>query len=57
MSRKNKIDIIYKARKAGISDNEILKELRLGGITIQKARELMSDSVHSSNTRLTILRR
>ena len=42
--RKNKIEVIYKARKAGVSDQEILRQLRLGGITIQKARELMRDS-------------
>jgi hypothetical protein len=42
--RKNKINAIYHARKAGASDEQILRELRLGGITIQKARELMRDS-------------
>jgi ribosome-binding protein aMBF1 (putative translation factor) len=42
--RKNKLEAIYRARKAGMSDEQILKELRLGGITIQKARELMRES-------------
>ena len=42
--RKNKIEVIYKARKARVPDQEILRQLRLGGITIQKSRELMRDS-------------
>ena len=42
--RKNKIEVIYKARKAKVPDQEILRQLRLGGITIQKSRELMRDS-------------
>jgi hypothetical protein len=42
--RKNKLEAIHRARKAGLSDEQILRELRLGGITIQKARELMRDS-------------
>jgi hypothetical protein len=42
--RKNKIEVIFKARTARVPDNEILRQLRLGGITIQKARELMRDS-------------
>jgi hypothetical protein len=42
--RKNKIGTVFKARQAGVSDEMILRELRLGGITIQKARELMRDS-------------
>ena len=42
--RKNKLEAINRARKAGVSDEQILRELRLGGITIQKARELMRDS-------------
>ena len=42
--RKNKLEAIYKARNAGVSDESVLRELRLGGITIQKARELMRDS-------------
>jgi hypothetical protein len=42
--RKNKLEAISRARKAGIIDEQILRELRLGGITIQKARELMRDS-------------
>jgi hypothetical protein len=43
MWRKNKLQTIYKARRAGVSDEQILRELRIGGITIQKARELMKD--------------
>ncbi len=42
--RKNKLEAIYKARKAGVSDEQILRQLRIGGITIQKSRELMHDS-------------
>lgn len=42
--RKSKLEAIYKARKAGVSDEQVLRQLRLGGITIQKARELMKDS-------------
>jgi hypothetical protein len=42
--RKNKLETICKARKAGASDEQILRQLRIGGITIQKARELMRDS-------------
>lgn len=42
--RKNKIEAIHKARNTGVSDEHVLRELRLGGITIQKARELMRDS-------------
>jgi hypothetical protein len=42
--RKNKLLAINRARSSGIPDNGILRELRLGGITIQKARELMRDS-------------
>jgi hypothetical protein len=42
--RKNKLLTIQKAKEAGVSDEQILKELRIGGITIQKARELMRDS-------------
>jgi hypothetical protein len=44
MWRKNKLQAIHDARQAGATDAEILKELRIGGITIQKARELMRDS-------------
>ncbi len=44
MWRKNKIQAIHKARQVGVSDEHILRELRIGGITIQKARELMKDS-------------
>jgi hypothetical protein len=44
MWRKNKLEAIHKARRAGKSDEEILRELRIGGITRQKARELMGDS-------------
>lgn len=42
--RKTKLEAIHKARQAGISDNQIDRELRIGGITKQKARELMKDS-------------
>jgi hypothetical protein len=42
--RKNKLEAIFRARKVGLQDEQILRELRLGGITIQKARELMRDS-------------
>jgi|WetSurMetagenome_2_1015567.scaffolds.fasta_scaffold26128_2 hypothetical protein len=42
--RKNKLEVIFKTRKAGVSDEQILRQLRIGGITIQKARELMRDS-------------
>lgn len=42
--RKNKLEVICKARKASASDEQILRQLRIGGITIQKARELMRDS-------------
>jgi hypothetical protein len=42
--RKNKLEAISKARKTGLQDEQVLRELRLGGITIQKARELMKDS-------------
>jgi hypothetical protein len=42
--RKNKLETIFKVRKAGVSDEQILRQLRIGGITIQKARELMRDS-------------
>jgi len=42
--RKNKLEAIYKARQTGVSDEQILKELMIGGITRQKARELMRDS-------------
>jgi hypothetical protein len=42
--RKNKLETIYKARKASVSDEQILRLLRIGGITIQKSRELMRDS-------------
>jgi hypothetical protein len=44
MWRKNKLQAIHDARLAGVIDAEILKELRIGGITAQKARELMRDS-------------
>ena len=44
MWRKNKLAAIHKARQAGVSDEQILRELRIGGITVQKARELMKDS-------------
>ena len=42
--RKNKLATIHKARKSGVSESDILRELRIGGITIQKARELMRES-------------
>jgi hypothetical protein len=42
--RKTKLEAIHKARHQGVSDELILRELRIGGITIQKARELMKDS-------------
>jgi hypothetical protein len=42
--RAGKLSAIMKARQAGISDDQILRELRIGGLTIQKARELMKDS-------------
>ncbi len=42
--RKNKLETVYKARKAGVSDEQILRQLKIGGITIQKSRELMRDS-------------
>ena len=44
MWRKNKLQAIHKARQAGISDEQISRELRIGGITSQKTRELMKDS-------------
>lgn len=44
MWRKNKLQAIHYARLAGVIDAEILKEPRIGGITAQKARELMRDS-------------
>ena len=44
MWRKNKLETICKARQSVVSDEQILRELRIGGITIQKARELMKDS-------------
>jgi hypothetical protein len=42
--RRNKLLAIHKARQNGISEKDILRELRIGGITIQKARELMRES-------------
>jgi hypothetical protein len=42
--RKNKLEAIHKARQSTLSDDQIIRELRLGGITVQKARELMRDS-------------
>jgi hypothetical protein len=42
--RKTKLEAIHKARQTGVSDEEIQRTLRIGGITIQKARELMHDS-------------
>ena len=44
MWRKNKLETICKARQTGVPDEQILRELRIGGITVQKARELMKDS-------------
>jgi hypothetical protein len=44
MWRRNKLEAIFKARRAGVSDEQILRELMIGGITRQKARELMKDS-------------
>jgi hypothetical protein len=42
--RKNKLEAIHKARRAGVSDQQISRELRIGGITPQKARDLMRES-------------
>ena len=42
--RATKLNAILKARQARETDNQIERELRLGGITKQKARELMRDS-------------
>jgi hypothetical protein len=42
--RKGKLEAIHLARKNGLSDKEILRELRLGGITAHKALELMAES-------------
>jgi hypothetical protein len=42
--RADKLRAILNARQAGVTDEQILRELRIGGITIQKARELMRDS-------------
>jgi hypothetical protein len=41
--RKNKLQAINRARQAGVPDEQILRELRIGGITVQKSRELMKD--------------
>jgi hypothetical protein len=42
--RQDKLKAIFNARQASVSDQDILRELRIGGITAQKARELMKDS-------------
>jgi hypothetical protein len=42
--RKTKLNAIYQARQAKEPEEQILRELRIGGITVQKARELMRDS-------------
>jgi hypothetical protein len=42
--RKGKLEAIYKARKAGLTDEQILRELRISGITFHKATELMKES-------------
>jgi hypothetical protein len=42
--RRTKLRVIHLARRSGVSEEQILRELRIGGITIQKARELMKDS-------------
>lgn len=42
--RRCKLEAIFKTRNSGVSDEQILRQLRIGGITIQKARELMRDS-------------
>ena len=42
--REAKLKAIFQARQEGLLDEKILRELRLGGLTTQKARELMKDS-------------
>jgi hypothetical protein len=42
--RKNKLEAIQKARHAGLTDRQILRELRISGITNHKAIELMTES-------------
>ena len=42
--REGKLKAILKARQNGLTDLQILKELRISGITSHKAIELMSES-------------
>jgi hypothetical protein len=42
--RKGKLEAIHKARQAELTDEQILRELRISGITCHKAIELMTES-------------